>query len=208
MANIKITLTEFLNFVNKSGTAKGTVVKTAKKRREIEDNPYTTDYWYSLRNRIIEFHKKNKDISFIDDIINYISDDKKTNYTALINGYKKFLGKKKIKYITPIRKTWTIGDISIILNPELILEINKKILIIKLFMSAKESMDRKHADLILTLLEHEMRSKVGGDEPIFAVLDVRKGKLFEQNKKESSLYFLLKGEARSFETQWKELEQI
>ena len=33
-------------------------------------------------------------------------------------------------------------------------------------MSAKESMNKKHADLILTLLEHEMRSKVGGDEPI------------------------------------------
>lgn len=204
MANIKITLTEFINFVNKSGTAKATVVKNAKKRREDEDNPYTTDYWYTLRNRIIEFHKKGKDIDYIDDTINHINSERKTNYEILIKGYKKFLGKKKIKYLTPIRKTWVIGDISIALNPELILEINKKIYIIKLYMSAKESMNKKHADLILTLLEHEMRSKVGGDEPIFAVLEVKTGKLFPQKKKDLSLYPLLKGEARSFEIQWKE----
>ena len=127
MGNIKITLTEFINFVNKSGTAKATVVKNAKKRREDEDNPYTTDYWYTLRNRIIEFHKKGKDIDYIDDTINHINSERKTNYEILIKGYKKFLGKKKIKYLTPIRKTWVIGDISIALNPELILEINKKI---------------------------------------------------------------------------------
>lgn len=73
-------------------------------------------------------------------------------------------------------------------------------------MSAKESMNKKHADLILTLLEHEMRSKVGGDEPIFAVLEVKTGKLFPQKEKDLSLYPLLKGEARSFEIQWKELK--
>ncbi len=206
MGNIKITLTEFINFVNKSGTAKATVVKAAKKRRETEDNPYTTDYWYALRNRIIEFHKRGKNIDFLDGLINYICNEKKPNYETLINGYKKFLGKKKIKNLTPIRKTWVIGDISIALNPELILEINKKIYIIKLYMSAKESMNKKHADLILTLLEHEMRSKVGGDEPIFAVLEVKTGKLFPQKEKDLSLYPLLKGEARSFEIQWKELK--
>lgn len=205
MAKIEITLTEFINFVNKSGTAKATVVRAAKKRREIDDNPYTTDYWYALRKQIIEFHKKGKNLDFIDDIINHICDERKYNYETLISGYKKFLGKKKIKYITPIKKTWIIGDINITLNPELILEINKKIFIIKLYMSSKESMNRKHADLILTLLEHEMRSKVGGDEPIFAVLEVKTGKLFEQKKKDLSLYPLLKGEAKSFETQWKEL---
>lgn len=206
MGNIKITLTEFINFVNKSGTAKATVVRAAKKRRETEDNPYATDYWYTLRNRIIEFHKKGKDIDFIDDTINHINSEKRPNYEMLINGYKKFLGKKKIKYLTPIRKTWVIGDISIALNPELILEINKKILVIKLYMSANESMNKKHADLILTLLEHEMRSKVGGPEPIFAVLEVKTGKLFPQKEKDLSLYPLLKGEARSFEIQWKELK--
>lgn len=86
MENIKITLTEFINFVNKSGTAKATVVRVAKKRRETEDNPYTTDYWYALRNRIIEFHKKGKNIDFIDDTINHIISERRSNYEILISG--------------------------------------------------------------------------------------------------------------------------
>ena len=32
MGNIKITLTEFINFVNKSGTAKATVVKSSQEK--------------------------------------------------------------------------------------------------------------------------------------------------------------------------------
>lgn len=206
MTKIKITLTEFLNFVNKSGVAKATIVKTARKRRETEDNPYFSDYWYILRNRIIEFHKKGKDIKFLDETLNHISKDRISNYTRLIDGYKKFLKKNKIKYITQIKKTWSIGDISIALNPELTLEINEKIYVIKLYMSSNDHIDKRHANLIQNLLEHEMRSEVGGDGPIFAVLDVKRGKLLGQNKKDISLYPLLKGEAQSFETMWKELE--
>jgi len=83
---------------------------------------------------------------------------------------------------------------------------NGEILVIKLFLSANDFIDRKRADLILTLMEHEMREKVGGDGPIFAVLDVRKHNLFKQNNRNIDLMGLLKGEARSFEFQWKELE--
>jgi len=210
-ARIKITLTEFMNFVNKSGSAKATVVKTAKSRRENENSPYSpaNDYWYYLRKQIVEFHKKNKKVEFLDEILKSISQDKnkRSNYKLLIDGYKSFIGKKqKFEYILPIKKTWIIGNINIALNPELILSDKRSVLyVIKLFLSAKDSMDRKHADLILTLLEHEMRGKVGGLEPIFAVLDVRKHKLFKQKNTDLSLYPLLKGEALSFETQWKAL---
>ena len=161
---------------------------------------------FILRNRIIEFHKKGKDIKFLDETLNHISKDRRSNYTRLIDGYKKFLKKNKIKYITQIKKTWSIGDISIALNPELTLEINEKIYVIKLYMSSNDHIDKRHANLIQNLLEHEMRSEVGGDGPIFAVLDVKRGKLLGQNKKDISLYPLLKGEAQSFETMWKELE--
>lgn len=92
------------------------------------------------------------------------------------------------------------------LNPELGLVINNKIYIIKLFTSINDTIDKKHADLILSLMEKELRAKVGGDEVLFAVLDVKRGKLFENKTKDTSLYSLLKGEARSFESQWKDIE--
>ena len=83
--------------------------------------------------------------------------------------------------------------------------VNGKILVVKLFASSSETIDKRHANLILTLMEKELREKVG-EEPIFAVLDVKRGKLFENKNKESGLYSLLKGEAKSFEAQWKDLD--
>lgn len=206
---IKITLTEFMNFVNKSGSAKATVVRQAKKRHENNENPYTpgSDYWYYLRKQIQEMHKNWKTPEFLDEVFDVVLPDRRENYQIMVNGYKSFLGvRKRFEYVTPTRKTWTIGDLNIALNPELTLVHNGEILVIKLFLSANDSIDRKRADLILTLMENEMRNMVGGEEPIFAVLDVRKHKLFKQNNRNLDLMGLLKGEAKSFEIQWKEMD--
>lgn len=99
-----------------------------------------------------------------------------------------------------------MSDIRIELNPELGLVINDKVYIIKLFTTANSSIDKRHADLILHLMEKELRPKVGGDEVIFGVLDVKRGKLFDNGARNTSLYSLLKGEAQSFESQWKDIE--
>jgi hypothetical protein len=201
---IEISLTEFVNFVNKSGSAKATVVKTAKKRREEEYEHYK-DYWLPFRNMLKDVHKRDLPKDVLDDIIQEVSPDKKQNYLEAINGYKKFWGRKKIEWVNPSKKTWTIGDLRVSINPELGLIVNDKILVVKLFASSSEKIDKRHANLILTLMEKELREKVG-EEPIFAVLDVKRGKLFENKNKESGLYSLLKGEAKSFEAQWKDLD--
>ncbi len=52
-------------------------------------------------------------------------------------------------------------------------------------------------------MEKEFRDKVGGNEVVFAVLDVKSGNLFENKSKDTSFYPLLNGEAKSFEIIWK-----
>ncbi|WP_321478442.1 hypothetical protein [uncultured Bacteroides sp.] len=54
---IKVSLIEFMNYVNKSGTAKATVVINAKTKRE-EEYQFYKDYWLKLRKKIKEVHKK------------------------------------------------------------------------------------------------------------------------------------------------------
>lgn len=203
--NIEISLTEFINFVNKSGSAKATVVKAAKKRRE-EEYEHFKDYWLPFREKLKETHKKGLSKESLDDILDEINKDKRPNYQEAINGYKKYWGRKKIEWVNITRKTWAIRDLRVAINPELGLVIKDKVYIVKLFFSSSETLDKRHADLILTLMEKELRSKVGGDEPIFAVLDVKRGKFFENKNKDISLYSLLKGEAYSFESQWKDLD--
>ena len=111
-------------------------------------------------------HKNGKTPEFLDEVFDVVLPDRRENYQIMVNGYKSFLGvRKRFEYVTPTRKTWTIGDLNIALNPELTLVHNGEILVIKLFLSANDSIDRKRADLILTLMENEMRNKVGGEEP-------------------------------------------
>ncbi|HBN04634.1 MAG TPA: hypothetical protein DD434_02440 [Bacteroidales bacterium] len=199
---IKISLTEFMNFVNKSGSAKATVVKNAKKRRE-SDYEHFQDYWLPLRKKIKDVHKTMKSKDSLYELLNTIPGNQIENYKLAIDGYCKFWKKNIIEWVNPIKKTWAVGDLRIELNPELGLCINGKIYMIKLFISANENIDKRHADLILTLMEKELRNKLGCDEPTFAVLDVKKGKLFVLINRETMLYPLLKGEALSFESQWK-----
>lgn len=199
---IKISLTEFMNFVNKSGTAKATVVSTSKNKREEEYEHYK-DYWLKFREKLKTVHKKSESHDDLRALLNDIHKDKKDNYKKAIEGYIKFWKKRKLEWINPPRKTWAVGDVRIELNPELGIVIKDKIYVIKLFTSANLDINKMHADLILNLMEKELREKVAGDEVIFAVLDVKRGKLFENKTKDTSLYPLLNGEAKSFETIWK-----
>jgi hypothetical protein len=200
--NIKISLTEFMNFVNKSGSAKSTVVSTAKNKRE-EEYAHYKDYWLKLREKIKSVHKKNGNHEDLRSILPVIPLEKKDNYKLTIDGYCSFWKKRIISWVEPPKATWLIGDVRIELNPELGLAIRDKIYVVKLFTTAGVGIDKKHADLILNLMELELRSQVGGDKVIFAVLDVKRGKLFENKTRDISLTPLLNGEAISFETIWK-----
>ena len=202
---IEISLTEFLNFVNKSGSAKATVVRSVKRGRE-EDYESFKDYLLPFRNKLREAHKEKKPKDFLNELIGEVNPEKRSNYSAAVLGYLKYWGRKKIEWVDPSRKVWSVGDLRISLNPELGLIIKDQIYIIKLFLKTNETLDKKHADLILNLMEKELRPKVGGKEPIFAVLDVKRAKLFQNRTKDISLYPLLKGEARSFESQWKDID--
>jgi hypothetical protein len=199
---IKVSLTEFMNFVNRSGASKATVVQKSKNNRE-EDYEHYKDYWLKFREKIRDVHKKDQTHKDLRELINKIHVDKKANYNSAIEGYIKFWKSKKINWFNPPRKTWVVGDVRIELNPELGLEIKDKLYVIKLYTTAGSDIDKRHADLILNLMEKELRDKVGGSEVVFALLDVKRGKLFENWSKDTSLYPLLNGEAKSFETIWK-----
>jgi hypothetical protein len=200
---IKVSLTEFINYVNKSGSAKATVVLTAKSRRE-EDYQHYKDYWLPLRNKIKEVHKNHGAQSDLRELVDSVAEDKQQNYNEAINGYCRFWGRKDIEWQTPPRKTWSIGNVRVELNPELGIKIKDKTLFIKLFINSGNSMDKRHADLILALMETELRDKVR-DDAIFAILDVKRGKLFEYCNTDRTLYALLKAEARGFEELWYEI---
>lgn len=200
---IRISLTELMNYVNQSGVAKITVVEHAKSTHEEEYATYK-DYWLKLREAIKNAHKKNLPKDVLVKVVDAVSDDKKDNYAKAVSGYSKFWGKRTIEWVKPPQKTWAVGDMRVELNPELGLKIKDKTYFVKMFIRAKKDIDKRHADLILSVMEHELREKVG-DDAIFMVLDVNRGKVFEYKNKDPKLFVLMKNETKSFENNWREL---
>jgi hypothetical protein len=198
---IQISLTDFIDFVCKTGSTKLTHVKNVKEREAY--NP-ATDFYKALREGIIELHKSGGTKADLKQIIDSITDSKKeVNYQIAIDGYKKFWGRKSLKWMNPPNKHWVVNDLDVKINPEIGLEYDSKFYVIKLYLKS-DKLSKNKIDQILALMEKELRSKVE-DEVVFAVLDVKNAKLHANDTKDISLMALLMGEAVSFETIWKAL---
>lgn len=196
---ISISLTDFIDFVNKSGNSKMTKVKQVKYRNTYHP---ASDFYKALREEIIETHKNNGDKKSLDKLMQKLTDlKKKINYPISIDGYKKFWGKKKIEWFDPPFYHWLTGDLDVKINPELGLSFDNKFYVIKLFLKA-DKISKDKLSQILSLMESQLR-KEAGDDIIFAVLDVKNAKLYENIKGDFTYLPLLEGEAKSFESIWK-----
>ena len=204
---IEITLTDFVDFVNKMGAAKQNHVKVIKERPKYE--PYM-DFYKAIRTAIINLHKKKQRKEVLDKVLEDLTDEKKIKcYPEIVAGYKKFLGRKQLEWIKPPKKDWRIGNIIITVNPEIGLEEKKKdgtsnFYIVKLYFK-DNALKKAQADQILTLMEMQLRSKMDEPEIKFAILDVRRNKFHVKRDHDLKELPLLRGEANSFATIWDSL---
>jgi len=196
---IEISLTDFVDFVCKAGSAKLTQVKKLKNREAYSP---ATDFYKGLREGLIENHQADGDKSGLKNIWDSVTDEKKKkNYAEAIEGYKKFWGRKAVKWFKPPYKHWIVGDLDVRINPELGLDYDGKYYVVKLYFK-KDKLSKDKIDQILTLMESQLRKHVE-DEIRMAILDVKNSKLFIKNDDDLSLLPLLDGEARSLEAIWK-----
>lgn len=192
---IEISLTQFVDFVSKAGTPKLTVVKNVKKQHE-DGYDVQTDFYKSIREGIVDLHRNDHSKSHLDAVTKEITDKKKqTAYPPIVKGYKKFLGKKDISWFDPPRSKWTHGELAVVVNPELGLEIKGERHVVKLYFK-KEKLAKLRMDTITHLMCDALSS--GGKPVAYAILDVRNAKLIPAGKTEPGLTALLQGEASSF----------
>lgn len=202
-SDIQISLTEFVNFINASGMAKMTIVSAAKaKHLEQEGNPY--DYWKDFKDEVKKQIKRQGTKEDLLELVEGIRDDMRENYNQMIAGYLKFWKPSRMVWINPVKKSVHFGGVKIILNPELGVRWQGKDIMIKLYLKANENLDKRHADIILAMMESELRDKVN-ENVEFAILDVRRGKLFTYVNDDPRLLILLKLEGREFSDMWWEL---
>ena len=197
-----ISLTEFMDYVNSSGTAKATVVIQAKKKRE-EGHSKAADYWMQFRNAVKSVHSNYGSKDELGEVIEEVNDERRDNYQLAVNGYKKFWGRKSFTWRTPPRRIVSVGGTRVSINPEVGLEYGDKLYIIKLFIHVDEYLDKRHADLILALMKNKLIDVP--ENTVFAVLDVLRGKLFEFKGDNYKITQLLEAEGASFNILWEAL---
>ena len=201
--DIQISLTEFVNFINASGMAKMTIVSAAKaKHEEQEGNPY--DYWKDFKEEVKKQLKRQGDKEDLRELVETVREEMRDNYSQMVTGFLRFWKPTRMKWINPVKKMVHIGGIKMIINPELGVNWQGKEYMIKLYLKANENLDKRHADIILAMMENELRDKVD-DNVEFAILDVRRGKLFPYVNGDPRLLILLKSESREFADMWREL---
>lgn len=203
MKNVKISLTEFIDFIMKSGPSKMTKVKKVIRMRTLEYETYM-DFYKPIRDKIISIHKFGLDKDELKTMLKELKDGKKiSNYPKLVDGYIRFLGRKEIGWFRPPSSKLKESELQIAINPELGLEIKDTKYIVKLYFK-QESLDKHHADICLTILNRAFNPKEICDAK-FAILDVARGKWYTSDTLKKNYAPLVQGEALSFLSMWNNL---
>ena len=177
---MSITLTKFVDFVNATGLKKRNIVLEAVNPEAYA--PYK-DFYKNLRDAIISLHKNNASIDSLTDLIPWTAEIKKKHYNELISGYQKWAKNKRISFIEEKSTPFSLGGIELSINPELIISINKKPTVVKLYFK-QDKLEKPAADMITVLMSMAFRAIFENyDTYDFAVLDIRLGRLWRITKK-------------------------
>ncbi|TAE86178.1 MAG: hypothetical protein EAY81_05880 [Bacteroidetes bacterium] len=195
-------MTDFIEFITKTGTRKQTVVKTVKKRPKYSPG---LDYWKQLRDALIMYHTIGQNKEVLNELLNNIAiKSKMTNYGKIIGKYLEFIGNKRYSWFIPPYGEYNIDELNIRVNPELGWIRKNKKYIIKLYFK-DEPLTRHEVDILLLLMKEAFKEEKDVTNYDYAILEVQRGKLHER-KINNSIQPLLEGEARSFATIWSKLE--
>ncbi|HFJ9293682.1 hypothetical protein LKM14_18120 [Bacillus cereus] len=195
MTEIKVGLTQFLDFTLKGSTAKTTFIKNLKSQPEYQP---AFDYWKQLRETVIKFHQNKLSFECFETLVQTVDQKKKQNYIDVIKQYKKFIKNKEISWFDPDKSYWKSDDLIVRSSPELGLFINNEPHLIKLFFKGKkERIDKYNINSTLTLLNESTFSNERNDVN-YTVLNIQKNRMYTNNSINNNHLVALKSEANQF----------
>src|SRR5438477_936152 len=116
-SSAQLTLTDFVEIVSRSGTAKAAKVAQVKARPPYEP---AYDFYKPVREGLIQIHRGKKDRNALVDIVARQTDPKKlAHYPNVIAGYKRWWGAKNFTWFSPPKSLYTKHGVAVVVNPEL-----------------------------------------------------------------------------------------
>lgn len=208
--NFEISLTSFTDFLLRVGLPKVRQAETIRDQY-ISGYQHFKDYYKQFRDAVCAIHRQGRPVFELDQLLSTISDErgKRTNYELMIRGYKRFWAtyfqEMDYSWVTPPKAVWKHRKLVVRVNPELAFTDGHETHLIKLYLK-KETPSKEQVRLILHLMQITLRPKV--ERPVISLLDVRRGRLFEETSFDPRLTALLEGEAAAFLQMYQSIDEM
>ena len=197
----RISLTDFVEVVSKSGTPKASKVAELKNRPKYDP---ATDFYRPLREHIVEIHRRGGAKADLKSILSQVTDYKKiSNYPGVVNGYRKWWGNKVLEWCDPPTDVFSAHGIDVSVNPELGLLVDGRPYLIKLYFKSTP-LSKQRIDIVTHLMETCLRPHCKRSETM-AVLDTRKSKLLHPTVPTSTLAAVVDAELAYIAALWLKL---
>jgi hypothetical protein len=185
----RVSLTSFVDFMLDAGTAD--VSALLKERR----GDMCADYYVPLRDAIVDMHRRGGDPRALDAAVSREENEKKRRiFARVVEGYRRFLGTGRMKWFEPPRTSYRMGSHDVDVNPELGLAIDETPHVIKMYLRG-EPLTPRRTSVMLSVISGRLGRLCPGH--VFAVLDVRQGKLHAMSTPEQRFGVVLRTAATS-----------
>jgi hypothetical protein len=201
---VRVSMTRFADFCAASDPV-AQLSKVRETRRQYEQ-PYAPsgDFWSRWRKGVESVHRRGAGRDELARIGETAKDNRGDQYTSAATGYRKFWGRKQIGFAGSLTPTvWRHERLEVKVNPEWLLTINDKVVVVKLHLKERLQLNQRLANPLLHLLE----SDFGDDERSVGLLDVHRGKLWTPTAESRSMDSVLRMQAAAFLVGWDAIER-
>lgn len=198
-SEIKVSLTTFADFVLSVGMDR---LKAASKVLDQQTSRYSpsNDFYKRFREAFVKHHDSGLSVTqLLPDVIKKAGLPKhQINYEHLVKGYLKFWAvhfqEQEVSSAARMRSNWSTGHLCVTVNPELHFLAGGVRYWIKMYLKAPPP-SVAQVDIVLHLMQRVLWAP--DVRPVVALLDVRRGRLFEATNYDRRYEPLLRGEALS-----------
>lgn len=195
-----IGLIQFIDFTLKGSGAQSSMVRKIKHQDQYHP---AFDYWKTLRDGIVRFHREKLDDDFLFSLVDSVDPKKTENYKHAVKQYLKFIKGKDIEWFEPGKANWNAEDLNVRSSPELGLKINGELYLIKLyFKGKKDKVDKRICKDALTLMHNSTFDRVHESNTRFAILNVQKSKIIMRDQFNEDDLITLESQAVQFMYIW------
>lgn len=201
--DVVVSMSRFADFC--ASDALSQLAKVREIRRQYEQ-PYSlsADYWSRWREAVEAIHRRGGSKRDLPTVSFQAKDNRAPQYASACDGYARFWGRKSVEFVgTPEPATWRHGRLTVRVNPEWVLRVNRKRTVVKLHLKERLPLSQRLANPLLHLLE----TNFGRRDTTVGLLDVHRGRLWVPTRESRTLDSVLRMQAAAFLAGWDECDR-